>query len=32
MVLFAFLLVDHYLVDEAPAVETTTGLSFERVG
>lgn len=32
MVLFAFLLVDHYLVDDAPAVETTTGLSFERVG
>ena len=32
MVLFAFLLADHYLVDEAPAVDATPGLSFERVG
>jgi protoheme IX farnesyltransferase len=32
MVLFAFLLVDHYLVGAPPAVETTPGMSFERVG
>ena len=32
MVLFAFLLADHYLVDEPPAVDVAPGLSFERVG
>ena len=32
MVLFAFLLVDHYLVAAPPAAESAGGLSFERVG